>query len=70
MFSESIITDLRKANHRPACYDAFFAEAEKYIADQDETSVNDRRHDQVVHLAQAISARGLLEYVYVHDDLC
>ena len=67
---ESIITDLRKLNHRPACYDAFFAEAEKYIADQVETSVDDRRHDQVVHLAKAISARDLLEYVYEHDDLC
>lgn len=56
---ESILCDLRKLNHRPSHYDQFFEAAAKYINQEVETSVDDRRHDQVVHLAKAISAQDL-----------
>lgn len=58
---ESIICDLRKLNHRPNHYNEFFDAAAKYIDNEVEISVDDRRQDQVVHLARAMSARDLLE---------
>ena len=55
----SIVYDLRALNHRPKHYEEFFNAAEKFIAESIESSVDDRRHDSVVHLAKAISASDL-----------
>lgn len=60
MADNSIICDLRQLNHRPI-YDDFFEAATKYIVEQIETSVDERPHDQIVHLEQTISARDLLK---------
>ena len=50
---------MKKFNKRPACFDAFFEATEKYIEQQVQTAVDDRRHDQVVHLATAMSVADL-----------
>ena len=55
----TIIVDMRNFNKRPACFDAFFEATEKYIEQQVQTAVDDRRHDQVVHLATAMSVADL-----------
>lgn len=56
---EDIVIDLRKLNHRPTRFDAFFDAAAKFIDDEIVTSVDDRRHDTVVHMAKAMSANDL-----------
>ena len=56
---ESIAMDVRELDHRPANFGEFFELAAKYIDDQVETSVDDRRQDTVVHLAKAMSANDL-----------
>ena len=54
--------DLRHHNHgRESIYDPFWEECRKYL--QEETAVDDRRHDEILHLAKAISVRDLLEQV-------
>ena len=39
-------------------FDVFWAEAEKYLNEDVETAVDDRRHAQITHLAKAISVRS------------
>lgn len=56
---EDIMLDLRALNHRPRSFDNFFDSAAAFIEGQIETAVDDRRHDRVTHLAQAMSAADL-----------
>ena len=58
----STIGDLRTLNTGAASrYDRFWEECDKYL--HDKTAVDDRRHDNITHLAHAISVRDLVEQV-------
>lgn len=59
-----VVLDLRSLNtgHKSQ-YDVFWDECKKFLEEKVGTPVDDRRHDQVVHLAWAISAKDLLEQV-------
>ena len=60
----SIVADLRHHNRgQPTKYELFWEECKKYIEEEVETAVDDRRHGEHTHLAKAISARDLLEQV-------
>ena len=60
----SIVADLRHHNRgQPTKYKLFWEECKKYIEEEVETAVDDRRHGEHTHLAKAISARDLLEQV-------
>lgn len=64
MEDASIIADLRAHNEgRKGIYDFFWSECQKFLEESVGTAVDDRRHCLVTHLAQAISARDLLEQV-------
>ncbi|RIB19202.1 hypothetical protein C2G38_2182522 [Gigaspora rosea] len=58
-----VISDLRELNEgRPSRYDEFWAVAKQFlegIAQEAVVAVDERRHDPIVHLAQAISVRDL-----------
>ena len=59
-----IIDDLRHLNRgHSQKYEVFWTESKKYLEDVVQTAVDDRRHDEHVHLAKAISVRDLLEQV-------
>ena len=64
MEDPDVVLDLRALNtgHKSQ-YDVFLEECKKFLEEEVGTPVDDRRHDQVVHLARAISARDLLEQV-------
>ncbi len=59
------IIDLREVKHAQAKtkFDVFWAEAEKYLNENVETAVDDRRHAQITHLAKAISVRDFRQQV-------
>ena len=61
----SVIPDLRAHNSRqaPSKYDSFWEECNKFLSEDIGTAVDDSRHDQVTHLARAISVRDLVEKV-------
>lgn len=64
MEDPDIITDLRCHNKgQPSKYDAFFEKAKQYLENVIETAVDERRHDEMTHLAQAISVPDLLRCV-------
>ena len=67
---DSIVCDLRKLNHRPASFEEFFNAAEQYMSEEVETSVDDRRHDSVVHLDKAFSTQDLFKYVHCEAKSC
>ena len=60
MEDPDVVLDLRASN--TGHYDIFWDECKKFLEEVG-TPVDDRRHDQVVHLAQAISAGDFLEQV-------
>ena len=55
------IIDLREVKHYQA--KTKWAEAEKYLSEDVETAVNDRRHAQISHLAKAIAVRDIWKKV-------
>ena len=60
----SIVDDLRHHNRgHPTKYDKFWEECKRYIDEEVDTAVDDRRHGEQTHLAKAISVRDLLEQV-------
>ena len=62
MQDPDVVDDLRHHNRgRVSKYDQFWEQCRKYFAES--TAVDERRHDEVLHLAKAISARDLLEQV-------
>ena len=62
MEDADIVMDLRAHNEgRRGQYDIFWSECQKFLQESVGTAVDDRRHCLVTHLAQAISARDLLE---------
>ena len=64
MEDADIVMDLRAHNEgRRGQYDIFWSECQKFLQESVGTAVDDRRHCLVTHLAQAISARDLLEQV-------
>ena len=64
MEDPEIVVDLRKHNEgRKSQYDVFWDECQKHLQETVGVAVDDRRHCQVTHLAQAISANDLLEQV-------
>lgn len=59
-----IVDDLRHLNSgRPPKYELFWDQCNKYLEEVVETSVDERRHGEVVHLAKALSTRDLLNQV-------
>ena len=64
MEDPDVVLDVRASNtgHKSQ-YDVFWDECKTFLEEEVGTPVDDRRHDQVVHLARAISARDLLEQV-------
>ena len=64
MEDADIVTNLRVHNEgKRGQYDFFWSECQKFLQESIGTAVDDRRHCLVTHLAQAISARDLLERV-------
>lgn len=64
MEDPDIITDLRHHNTgQPSRYETFFNHAKQYIENVVETAVDERRHDQFTHMAQAMSVPDLLRQV-------
>ena len=62
MQDPDVVDDLRHHNRgQVPKYDQFWEQCRKYL--EESTTVDERRHDEVVHLAKAISARDLLEQV-------
>ena len=59
-----ILDDLRNHNcGHPTKYDKFWDECMKYIEDEFDTAIDDRRHGEKTHLAKAILIRDLQEQV-------
>ena len=59
-----IVDDLRHHNKgRPTKYDYFWEECRKYLEEEVETAVDERRHGSATHLAKAFSTRDLLSSV-------
>ena len=63
MKDESIVYDLRALNKSQEVYSTFFNKAEDVINAEVGLAVDDRRHDQVVHLAKAMSVEDLYKLV-------
>lgn len=64
MEDPDIITDLRHHNTgQPSRYETFFNHAKQYLENVVETAVDERRHDQFTHMAQAMSVPDLLRQV-------
>ena len=64
MEDSDIITDLRTLNtNESSKYDIFWEECKKFLAEDISTAVDETRHCQVTHLAQAISVRDLVDQV-------
>ena len=71
MFDPELLVDLRVNNAgRPEQYEVFLEECQKYISEEVETAVDDRRHDAadvngdiVTHLAAFLSVRDLYDQV-------
>ncbi len=60
----TIVDDLRYHNPgRPPKYQKFWEECKKFLNDEVETAVDERRHGQLTHLAKAISVNDLLQQV-------
>ena len=60
----SIVDDLRHHNPgRPSKYEKFWEECKKFLNDEIETAVDERRHGQLTHLAKAISVKDMLQQV-------
>ena len=62
------VIDLRSLNSSSgrAKYDVFWDQCSRFLNESVGTAVDDRRHDNVVHLAQAISIRDLRNQVEQH----
>ena len=59
-----MIVDLRHVNSgRKSTYDVFWEESSKFIRDGIGQAVDDRRHQQVTHLATAISVNDFIAQV-------
>ena len=59
-----IVDDLRHHNKGcPCMYDRFSDECRKYLDEEVETAVDERRHGSATHLAKALSTRDLLSNV-------
>ena len=59
-----LVSDLRQDNPgRPPKYEAFWEECRKYLAEEVDTAVDERRHGEVSHLSKALSVRDLLDQV-------
>lgn len=59
-----IIDDLRHHNKgRPSMYDRFWEECKKFLEEEAETAVDERRHGSATHLAKAFSTRDLISNV-------
>src|SRR6185437_1117712 len=62
-----IISNLRELNEgRPSKYDEFWAVSKKFlegIAQEAVVAIDERRHDPIVHLAQAISVCNLCNII-------
>ena len=56
---ESIVYDLRAVNGKAEIYSEFFNKEEEVINTEVSLAVDERRHDQVVHLAKAMSVQDL-----------
>ena len=57
---DSLLWDLRQLNEgRPALYEQFWEECDKYLTEAAATAVDDRRHGDVVHIASAVSVPDL-----------
>ena len=62
MQDPDVVDDLRHHNpRRESKYDPFWEQCQVYL--QEVTAVDERRHDEIVHLAKATSSRDLLEQV-------
>lgn len=60
----TIVDDLRHHNPgRPPKYQTFWEECRKFLNNEVETAVDERRHGQLTHLAKAISVNDLLQQV-------
>ena len=60
----SIVDDLRQHNRgRPPKYDRFWEECRRFLNDEAETAVDERRHGQFTHLAKAMSVQDMLQQV-------
>ena len=58
------IVDLRHHNCEPASkYELFWDECGKFLHEDIDTAVDDRRHGDITHLARAISVRDLCDQV-------
>ena len=61
MEDASILPDLRALNSgQRTRFDVFWAECDKFLTEEIGTSVDDRRHGLMVHMARAISIRDLV----------
>ena len=64
MEDPNVLPDLRELNTgRSAKFNTFWEECAKFLNEDVGTAVDDRRHDQITHLARAISIRDLVEQV-------
>ena len=64
MEDADVVLDLRHLNSgRKSMYDAFWDESSKFIQDSIGQAVDDRRHQQVTHLATAISVNDFVTQV-------
>ena len=60
----NVLPDLRALNSgQKTKFDCFWAECEKFLSEDVGTSVDDRRHGLVAHLAGAISIKDLVNQV-------
>ena len=65
MEDSSIVLDFRKCNTpgQGGCYDVFWDECQKFLAEDISPAVDDRRHGHITHLSSTISIRDLVEQV-------
>ena len=64
MEDPNIVLDLRSLNTSEAgCYDVFWNECQKFLAEDISPAVDDRRHGHIAHLSRAISIRDFVEQV-------
>ena len=61
----SVIKDLRTLNSATgrAKFDCFWLECDTVLNEEIDTAVDDRRHNEITHLANALSVRDLFERV-------
>lgn len=59
-----VILDLRKSNGNPksSLFDSFWVELQAYL-DEITPAVDDRRHDEILHMSYAVSVRHLREVI-------